>query len=426
MKLKALIVDSTGYNRALLEKMLSDVSIECVSFSSGKDALESNHNVEYCFIVVARNLDDMSGELFLSHFKAKFLIGDALTIMTTSGDVADVMMAANKAGFKLVFNKKDIVSIQPFVTSIINNRTLDLKGRILYIEDQDSIAKVTMSLFKNYQTDVDHAAYLAEAKELFTAKDYDLVITDYYLNDNETGDDVIDFVRNFDDLDKAKIPILVVSGETNSKKRTTFLRNGANDFIIKPFDNDELIVRSSNLIYNRRIFQQVIQQKHELLTLAMTDQLTSLYNRHSLTDIAPKYISDAKRHKFPLALFVIDLDHFKNVNDTHGHAVGDIVLKIVGQVLKDNCRTEDFVARFGGEEFVMLLSHCDLDFAYSKAEVIRKAIEKAKPNDLTITSSIGVAALNQDDDFDSLFEKADIAVYEAKDTGRNKVVVHAD
>ena len=156
----------------------------------------------------------------------------------------------------------------------------------------------------------------------------------------------------------------------------------------------------------------------------MTDQLTGLYNRHSLFDIGPKYISDAKRHDFSVSLLVFDLDHFKNVNDTYGHGVGDVVLKAVGQVLNDNCRIEDTVARFGGEEFVMLLSHCDIDLAFTKAESIRIAIEKAKPNDLTITASIGVAALGLDDDFESLFDKADKAVYEAKDTGRNKVVIH--
>ncbi|MDH5369202.1 MAG: diguanylate cyclase, partial [Gammaproteobacteria bacterium] len=217
-----------------------------------------------------------------------------------------------------------------------------------------------------------------------------------------------------------------VSGETDQTKRTTFLRNGANDFILKPYDTDELVVRASNLIKNKKILEQVKIQKRELLQLAMTDQLTSLYNRHSLFDIGPKYLSDAKRNKFPVSLVVIDLDHFKNVNDTHGHATGDVVLKSIGQVLKEQCRTEDFVARFGGEEFVMLLSHCDIDFAFTKAENLREKVEAAQPAGLTITASLGVAAMDESDDFNSLFEKADKAVYEAKESGRNKVFSHLD
>ena len=112
------------------------------------------------------------------------------------------------------------------------------------------------------------------------------------------------------------------------------------------------------------------------------------------------------------------------MNDTHGHAVGDIVLKEVGKVLKECCRTEDVVARFGGEEFVMLLSHCDCDFAAIKAESIRLAIEESKPNNLLVTASIGAAALGVGDDFKSLFDKADKAVYQAKESGRNQVILH--
>jgi two-component system cell cycle response regulator len=366
----------------------------------------------------------MGGEIFLYHFREKFSVGDALTILTTSDAVADVMMEANKAGFKLVFNKKDITSIQSFLTSVLNNRTLDLNGRILFVEDQQSLAESTISLFKSYGTQVDHVKNTKDATKLFSTKNYDLVITDYYLKGHETGDDVITLVRNSDDLDKAHTPILVVSGETDPKKRTAFLRHGANDFIIKPFDPDELIVRSSNLIHNQRVFEQVKQQKQELLQLAMTDQLTHLFNRHSLFEIGPKYLSDAKRHNFPVSLVVIDLDHFKNVNDTHGHATGDVVLKSIGQVLKEDCRTEDFVARFGGEEFVMLLSHCDIEFAVTKAENLRKEVEATRPSGLTITASLGVAAMLDNDDFNSLFEKADKAVYKAKESGRNKVVAH--
>lgn len=426
MKLKALIVDSSTYYRDLLGSILSDIGVDCDIYSSGKTALEAMSNVEYAFIFVSRYLDDTSGELFLHHYREKHTLGDALPIMITSDEVSEVMLDANKAGFKLVFNRKDIESIQVFLTSVLNNRTLNLKGNILFIEEQKSVAAATVALFESYQATIDHVTSLSEAKEKFAANNYDLVITDFYLKDKETGDDVINFVRGFNDSNKARIPILVLSSETDQTKRTALLRNGANDFIIKPYDEDELIVRSSNLIENKKVHEQARKQQEELTKLAMTDQLTGLYNRHSLFDIGPKYISDANRHKFSVSLLVIDLDHFKKVNDTHGHAVGDIVLKEVGKVLNRNCRIEDFVARFGGEEFVMLFSHCDVDFAFTRAENIRMSIEECQPNGLTITASIGIAALDKDDDFESLFDKADKAVYVAKELGRNKVVIHRD
>jgi len=425
MKLKALIVESTGYYRGLLESILSDIGMACDSYATGLEALESDKNSEYAIILVSRYLDDTSGELFLHRYREEHPLDDALTIMLTSDNVSEIMTEANKAGFKIVFDKKDINSIQTFLTSVVNNRTLHLNGHILYIEDQASVATVTVALFESYHAKVDHVTGLSEAREKFRESHYDLVITDYYLENNETGDDIIQFIRSFSDRDKVYTPILVVSGESDPAKRTSFLRHGANDFIIKPFDKDELIVRSSNLIENKKVHDRAKHQQFELTKLAMTDQLTGLYNRHSLFDIAPKYISDANRHKFSVSLLVIDLDLFKNVNDTHGHGVGDIVLKAVGNVLNDNCRTEDFVARFGGEEFVMLLSHCDLDFASIKAESIRKAIEVSLPNELLITASIGAAALGKGDDFESLFDKADKAVYQAKEAGRNQVILHS-
>lgn len=425
MKLKALIVESSGFYRDLLGKILSDISVACDIYVNGKSALESVNNFEYAFILVSRHLDDMSGELFLHYYRQKHVIGNALTIMFTADDVEEVSLDAVTAGYELVFNKKDFHSIQSFLLNVVNTRTLDLKGQILYIEDQKSVAAVTVALFESYKTQIDHVTNLADAKEKFETNNYDLVITDYYLKE-ETGDSVINFVREFNETEKARIPILVVSSESDQTKRTAFLRNGANDFIIKPYDDEELIVRSSNLIESKKVFAQAKKQQEELMKLAMTDQLTGLYNRHSLFDIAPKYLSDSKRHGFPISLLVIDLDHFKNVNDTHGHVIGDVVLKAVGGVLNHNCRNEDFVARFGGEEFVMLLSHCDIDFAVSKAETLRQQIEELKPNGLLITASIGATTLMKDDSFESLFERADKAVYEAKETGRNKVVIFKD
>ena len=422
MKIKALIIDKKGHYRDSLASILSDLGVECEIYATGKDALESAKKPEYAFIFVSRYLEDMGGELFLHHYQQKYFLADALTVMITQNEVTEIMLEANKAGFKLVFNEKDINSIHSFLIRVVNNRTLDLHGKILYIEDQDSIAAMTTALFESYLADVNHVKNVDSAKIKFIENNYDLVITDCELNGNETANDIIELVRSYNDSDKARIPILVVSGEKDQSKRTAFLRNGANDFIIKPFDQDELVVRVSNLISNKKIEDQARKQQQELIQLAMFDQLTGLYNRHSLFDLAPKYISDAKRHKYSISLLVIDLDFFKNVNDSEGHAVGDSVLKMVGKVLREHCRNEDFVARFGGEEFVMLLPHCDLISACSKAEEIREAIAESNPCGLTITASLGVAILEKDDDFSSLFDKADNAVYKAKETGRNKVI----
>ncbi|MBT3202775.1 MAG: GGDEF domain-containing protein, partial [Gammaproteobacteria bacterium] len=131
----------------------------------------------------------------------------------------------------------------------------------------------------------------------------------------------------------------------------------------------------------------------------------------------------AIRHKFNVSLMVMDLDFFKKINDSHGHAGGDIVLSEMGALLNSSFREGDMVARFGGEEFIVLLNHCDAHFAMTKAEKLRKDVENLKPNNLPISVSIGVTTLDigQQFDFEALFSAADQGVYLAKENGRNQV-----
>jgi two-component system cell cycle response regulator len=141
-------------------------------------------------------------------------------------------------------------------------------------------------------------------------------------------------------------------------------------------------------------------------------------------EFSDKFISQALRHKYPVSMLVIDLDHFKVVNDTHGHAVGDIVLELTGKLLNNSFRDGDLVSRYGGEEFVVLMTHCNGDDARLKAEKLRLAIEDLKPNGLTITTSIGVTSMEvgADRNFEAMFHAGDEGVYKAKENGRNQVV----
>jgi two-component system, cell cycle response regulator len=136
-------------------------------------------------------------------------------------------------------------------------------------------------------------------------------------------------------------------------------------------------------------------------------------------------IAEAGRHKFPLSLLVLDVDHFKKINDGLGHATGDVVLKAIGNLMRQSCRVEDVAACFGGEEFVMLLGHCSSVDAQAKAETLRLKLEQLRPQEIPVTVSIGVATLSLDLPcaFEQLFNAADNAVYQAKQQGRNRVVL---
>lgn len=423
MRQKALIVEPTRLFQSILVKILTEAGLECQLYSSAKDAMADQHE-QYAFILVSRTLEDISGEIFLNLFGMEFGINGALSILLTSQEGQDIIDDASMAGYDLVVSRNNLQRLERAIVRHINRKMVDLDARILFVEDAESVAEVTKQLLTEHNGRVEHVSDVAGMQQAFEQEVFDLVITDYYLANNETGDDVIEYVRDHQSSEKAQIPILVVSSESNKEKRVAFLRNGANDFIIKPYDDNELLVRASNLISNSKQLKRLNEQQQELMKVALTDHLTGLYNRHSLYDVGPRYLSNAKRYEKQLSLLLIDLDHFKQINDTHGHSVGDYVLKAVAEVIQSSCRSGDIAARFGGEEFVLILNNCDEEDALRKAEDLRMVIGTLNPEGIPVTTSIGVAHYNESDEFGELFDKADQAVYEAKDNGRDRVVVY--
>ncbi|MBL8308110.1 MAG: diguanylate cyclase [Rubrivivax sp.] len=172
------------------------------------------------------------------------------------------------------------------------------------------------------------------------------------------------------------------------------------------------------------------RQARQLQSLASTDELTGLANRRALMAFAHEATADAQRENVPLALLMVDIDHFKRINDAHGHPVGDEVLRHAARVLSAGLRERDRLGRVGGEEFVAVLPRATLEQARLVAERMRKAVEDARlagpAGELCFTVSIGVAGLRRAETADALLQRADAALYAAKHGGRNAVVVDAD
>lgn len=193
----------------------------------------------------------------------------------------------------------------------------------------------------------------------------------------------------------------------------------------KRFAEHELILIESligPLIYPLRNALQY----QEALAAAMCDPLTGTGNRSAMNNALQREIQLANRYQQDLSMMVIDIDHFKNVNDQHGHSAGDDVICEVAKAVITVCRETDLTFRFGGEEFVVLLNKTDAAGARVIAERVRRYIESlsvsAEPQNIHVTASIGTAELNQDDTGQSLFERADGAMYKAKQLGRNRVI----
>ena len=182
---------------------------------------------------------------------------------------------------------------------------------------------------------------------------------------------------------------------------------------------------------NMRLEQMVAERTEELKRISQTDKLTGLANRCYLEEQLDLEFKRAIRYKLPLTLAVIDLDHFKKINDNYGHLAGDAVLRETGARLRAELRETDFVGRFGGEEFVVILTNTDLGDSLRLAEILRRLIEESpvhsEGSDLSVTASIGVATLQQGhESHKDIFADADRALYLAKEGGRNRIAYIED
>ena len=171
--------------------------------------------------------------------------------------------------------------------------------------------------------------------------------------------------------------------------------------------------------------QENIERKNaveKLEKLSITDPLTSIYNRRKFNELLTFEIERSKRYKTGLSIIMCDIDDFKNINDTFGHDVGDNALKIFSSRINDNIREVDMLARWGGEEFMILMPNANIDSASSVAEKLRKIIEETRIKKITsFTASFGVTNLNENDTTETFIKRVDDAMYKAKRTGRNKV-----
>jgi two-component system cell cycle response regulator len=225
------------------------------------------------------------------------------------------------------------------------------------------------------------------------------------------------------------LPILAVVEPDDRARIVRALELGAHDVISRPIDEDELAARARTLMRRKRYMDALRARLDHSLELAITDQLTGLYNRRYLYSQLTPLVQRAQCGGDPVSVMVIDIDHFKRLNDTFGHDIGDAVLRDFAVRLGANTRPSDFACRLGGEEFVVIMPRTTGDIACLAAERLRRSV-CASPfmihglgQSLEVTVSIGVASTGDgEESAETLLKRADEAVYEAKDAGRNRVV----
>lgn len=311
--------------------------------------------------------------------------------------------------------------------------TTEPSTTILIVDDQPSNLKVLMRLFEQHQYKILIAENGERAIQV-AQQQPDLILLDVMM----PGMDGFETCRRLKaEKITADIPLIFMTALDNLDDKIEGFKAGAVDYITKPFQQSEVLARV-NIHITLRKQQQKLKETQEILLLqktlleqmSITDDLTQLHNRRYLSTILKREFHRSKRHHLQLSCLMVDLDHFKKVNDIHGHDFGDVVLQQFAKILKNSIRDTDFIFRFGGEEFLLLLPQTDTAGACQTAEKIRKkTAEKTFESEQTstgITVSIGVASVLEHNPEQShhLTTYADQALYEAKRLGRNQVVIY--
>ena len=255
----------------------------------------------------------------------------------------------------------------------------------------------------------------------------DLVVLDMML----PGLDGLQVLQRLRQVESRKcVPVIVLSGSDDREKRLAALRVGADDFVRKhPWDAEELSARISRCLASKRRVDELVEETIKLHKLSVTDGLTQVYNHRFFQERLKDEFRRAQRYDDPLGLVLLDLDHFKNVNDKLGHPAGDQVLQDTAALLRRNVRETDILCRYGGEEFAIILPKTHLAGSLTVAERIWRDFANLRTGPdgtLKVTASLGVAGFPGRSvvSADQLLRAADDALYRAKHEGRNKICLH--
>lgn len=300
-------------------------------------------------------------------------------------------------------------------------------ARVLVVEDSAiDLEKVAETLRRDDDATT-AAASCAHALDLALSEDFDLIVVSLTLM-NEDGLRLCSQLRSHERT--RQTPVLLIADEGDMARIAKGLELGANDYLLKPIDRNELLARVRTQVRRRRYHERLRNNYEQSLSMALTDSLTGVFNRRYVNAHLPRLLERSGETHKPVACLMFDIDRFKLVNDTYGHAVGDEVLKEIAARTNRNLRNFDLVARLGGEEFVVVMPDTDREAAVAVAERLRRRIceepfvVSAPVGQIAVTISIGVAVTDHlGETADMLMKRSDDALYEAKRAGRNRTVV---
>jgi two-component system cell cycle response regulator len=299
-------------------------------------------------------------------------------------------------------------------------------ANILLIEDRVSAARLVTATLSAHNVDIETDPQEALFKGVEGR--YDLFVVSLALQ----GYDGLRLCSQFRSLERTRnVPIIILAEVEDRPRILRSLDLGVNDYLQRPLDKNELIARVRTQLRRKRYADSLRDNVQASIEMAIVDTLTGLHNRRYFNTNFAALLETAARKGRPLSLMILDIDHFKHVNDTHGHDAGDQILRTFSARLRRVTRASDLVCRLGGEEFAVLMPDTDLEIARGVAERIRRVTETelfAYASDrpmIPVTVSIGLAERFGETDPDTLMRRADGALYRSKGAGRNRVTADA-
>lgn len=452
---RVLIVDDIPTNVRLLEARLTAEYYEVVTASSGPQALEICDSQDIDIVLLDVMMPDMDGFEVCRRLKANPKTHHLPVLMVTALDQPSDRVRGLEVGADDFLTKPvDDTALMARVKSLVRLKSLTdelrsraVTGQQIAVEDalraMDKISAAGGSILivdtdqrhaervQTYLTpehDVDILVQPADAVFQVTGKTYELALISMALTDFDPLR-VCSQIRTVEQT--RNLPIILIADDTDKPKVVRALDLGVNDFITRPVERNELAARVRTQIRRARYTLELRQSVNNTMALAVTDDMTGLYNRRYFDRHLGVMLGKAQSQDRNMALMILDIDHFKSVNDTHGHDIGDAVLREFAARLKRNIRGVDLACRFGGEEFVVLMPDTDFNQAELVAERVRQAIadrsfEVGAGPPLSVTVSAGVSLHESERDTpESLIKRADVALYRAKREGRNRVVFDA-
>jgi len=431
-----MVVDGSEVSRTIISRILKAEmpNISIITCGNGEEALAHLAIEQYDLITTSLMLPDMDG-LDLARSARQSETHHYTPIVVVSGDADNRLLREGfEAGVTDYFDKA--LGYNKFVDFIknITRRSAGLVGRVLYIEDSKTAAMVTRHIMEKHGLKITHTTNAEHALELLESaanqstdgdSGFDIIISDFYLQGKMTGGDLLHAVRTRLHYSHQEMPVLIVTVSDSSEKQAELFHAGANDFVSKPIIEEILLARIYSLLLIKQQFNALRRQAEEMRLIAATDSLTGVKSKRYLLDNGDKFITDTSNH--PAAVFLIDIDHFKAINDNMGHITGDHVLAGLGELLNESFSNDSVIVRFGGEEFAIILPNVSIETAKLKAEAIRRKIERLNPVNVPITISLGIASTidHPTIDLNHLLQLADKALYAAKEGGRNRICLHS-